>query len=149
MHDGVRRFISDCAKSTVGRIVFVAYLIYSISMIGFFYDHLGDLYPFRFYGERELFNLINAPQITFIRSLRLLYGWDASKLSDAFAAINIALPWWVYGYFAELIVKRIVDTSPKIDLSAREEPAILNPSNGNNGFQPPVDVRERVVAFNE
>ena len=146
MHDGVRQFVSDCAESKVGQLVFVAYLIYTISMIGYFYDHTGDLYPFRFYGERELFNLINAPQIAFVRSLRLLYVWDASKLSDAFAAIYIALPWWVYGHIFERIVKRIADTSPK---GAKQEVGVLKPSNRDNGFQPPVDVGKRVVTLDQ
>lgn len=104
MHDMVRQFVSDCARSKVGRLVFVSYLIYSIWMIGYFYGHLGDFYPFRFYGERELFTLMNLPQITLIRSSRLLYPWNASKFNDAVSAVYIALPWWVYGYVIELIV---------------------------------------------
>ena len=110
MQDGVRRFIADCASSSVGRLVFVAYAVYLVSLIGYAYDHIpGAAYPFRFYGERELFELMNLPQLELIRSLRLIFRWQASRFTDALAAIYIALPWWVYGHLIERIAKRVMD----------------------------------------
>src|SRR5688572_27615552 len=68
---------------------------------------------FRFYGERELFESLNWPQIELIRSSRLIFRWHASKITDALAAVYIALPWWVYGHIFERIVKRITDGTPR------------------------------------
>lgn len=83
-------------------------------MIGYAYGHMPDMtYPFRFYGERELFEVLNWPQLELIRSSRSLYRWQASKLTDSLLAVYVALPWWIYGYVFELIVKRIADTSPR------------------------------------
>jgi hypothetical protein len=114
MHEKLRRFVSDCAASTVGRLVFVGYLVYLVSMIGYAYGHFPDMiYPFRFYGERELFELLNWPQLALIRSSRFMYRWQASKLTDSLLAVYIALPWWIYGYVFERIVKQIADTSPR------------------------------------
>lgn len=114
MHDGVRKFISDCAASTMGRFVFVAYLIYIVSMISYAYGHFPFMtYPYRFYGERELFELMNLPQLELIRSTRLIFRWQASKFTDAVFSVYIALPWWVYGYLFERLVKRIADTSSR------------------------------------
>jgi hypothetical protein len=42
-----------------------------------------------------------------------MYRWQASKLTDSLLAVYIALPWWIYGYVFELIVKRIADTSAR------------------------------------
>ena len=113
MHESIRIFISNCAQSKIGRFVFVAYMVYTVSMIAFAWGHFSTVtYPFRFYGERELFELLNWPQITFVRSVRLIFRWQASQLSDTVAAVYIALPWWVYGYIIELIVKRVMETSP-------------------------------------
>jgi hypothetical protein len=120
MHDGVRRFIADCASSSVGRLVFVAYAVYLVSLIGYAYDHIPNMaYPFRFYGERELFELINLPQLELIRSTRLIFRWQASRFTDALAAVYIALPWWVYGHIIERIAKRIMDRG---DTSAEHVP---------------------------
>ena len=117
MQYGPWKFISDCASSKVGRFVFVAYLVYLVSMISYAWGHFPYMtYPFRFYGERELFELINAPQIAFIRSARLVVRWEASKFTDVIASFYIALPWWIYGYAFELLVKRIVGTSRHEDL---------------------------------
>ena len=119
MHESIRLFISNCAQSKIGRFVFVAYLVYVVSMIGFSYGHFPTLtYPFRFYGERELFESLNWPQIAFVRSVRFIIRWQASQLSDTVSAIYIALPWWVYGYIFQLIVKRIADTLPAESLSS-------------------------------
>ena len=114
MHEKLRSFVSNCAASTVGRFVFVGYLVYIVSMIGYAYGHMPDMtYPFRFYGERELFESLNWPQLELIRSSRFLYRWQASQLTDSLLAVYVALPWWVYGHVFELIVKRIADTSPR------------------------------------
>lgn len=121
MHDGVRRFIADCASSSVGRFMFVAYLVYVVSMIGYAYGHIPYMtYPFRFYGERELFELMNWPQIELIRSSRLIFRWQASKVTDALAAVYIALPWWVYGHIFERVALRIMDRAPNNARSRRE-----------------------------
>ena len=114
MHDGVRKFISDCAASKVGRFVFVAYVVYIVSMISYAYGHIPFLtYPYRFFGERELFELMNSPQLQLIRTTRLIFRWETSKFTDALLAMYIALPWWVYGYLFELLVKRIADKASR------------------------------------
>ena len=114
MHNWVERFIADCSASKVGRFVFVAYVVYLVSMIGYTYDHIPSMtYPFRFFGERELFLFMNAPQLALIRSTRLIAHWPASKFTDAVLAVYIAMPWWVYGYLFERLVKRIADTSSR------------------------------------
>lgn len=128
MHDGVRRFIADCASSTVGRFVFVAYLVYVVSMIGYAQGHMPYMaYPFRFYGERELFELMNWPQIELIRSSRLIFRWQASKFTDALAAAYIALPWWVYGHIFERIGRGIADRTPREFTAERHLGAFVRP----------------------
>jgi hypothetical protein len=121
MLDGVRKFIADCAGSTVGRLAFVGYLIYITLMIGSAHGHFPYLaYPYFFYGERELFELLNAPQLALIRSSRLIVRWQASGFTDALAAVYIALPWWVYGHLFERIAKRIMDRGEMLTVGQQE-----------------------------
>ena len=48
------------------------------------------------------------PQLEVIFSLRRIYGWNgASKFTTAVDVVFIALPWWLYGYMLELVVKHI------------------------------------------
>ena len=125
MQYGVWKFISDCASSKVGRFVFVAYLVYVVSMISYAWGHFPHMtYPFRFSGERELFELMNAPQLAFIRSSKLLFRWEASKFTDTIAAVYIALPWWVYGYAFERLVKQIAGTGSTEALPQQLHPVV-------------------------
>ena len=128
MQYGPWKFISDCASSKVGRFVFVAYLVYLVSMISYAWGHIPyTTYPFRFYGERELFELMNAPQIAFVRSTKLVLGWEASKFTDFIASFYIALPWWVYGYAFELLVKRIAGTDSREALPEQKNYVVDDP----------------------
>ena len=104
-------FCFNCRRSRLGRIVFVAHLIYSMAAVGYFYNHLADVYPFFFFGERELFVLFNLPQIVVVNDIRNLFGWHANKLSDAVAMVYISFPWWIYGYIAESVIGRLSDDS--------------------------------------
>jgi hypothetical protein len=114
MNEAIWKFVSECAASKAGRFVFVAYLVYVVSMTSYAWDNfVVATYPFRFFGERELFELMNAPQIAFIRSTKFVWRWEASKFTDAIAAFYIALPWWIYGYVFELLIKRITGTQAR------------------------------------
>ena len=132
MEYGVWKFISNCASSKVGRFVFAAYLIYLISMIGYAYGHSPyTAYPFRFFGEREIFELLNSPQLAVIRSSRFVFRWwQPSQFTDALLAVYIALPWWVYGYLGELVWKRATDSSPREAqcFSTTTQPKSLTPA---------------------
>ena len=136
MHDEVRRFISDCARSNVGRLVFVGYLVYLVSMIGYTYGQFPHMtYPFLFYRERDLFELMNWPQMELIRSSRLIFRWQASKFSDTLAAVYIALPWWVYGHIFERIVKRIADVTPRQSIAEHEFGTFIGRGQPNEFFE--------------
>ena len=106
MQNGIVLDFQSFWQSKLGRFLFLTHLILGMAIIGCLWNHLGQGY-FLFAGENRLLFLLDWPQLSSLRVPQtrtfVPFTWQANRFSDALQMIVISLPWWGYGYFAEVV----------------------------------------------
>ncbi len=105
MLDELSRLITECWRSRLGRAFFLIHLLVCMTLVGYFWSNLSspDI-P----GIRKLYFVLNWFSIFQLESLFVVFRRpSASRFTDGISTFLFSIPWWLYGYGAEIGAKKL------------------------------------------
>ena len=110
MIDDVTKMLNDCWRSRLGRSFFLLSLLISMSCVGYLWSDVHSPYA---NDVRKIFNVMHWYSILRLEPLHAwLNGPTPNQFGDGVLAFLCSIPWWFYGYGAEVCaaaIKRSID----------------------------------------
>lgn len=102
MENGIVLDLKGFWRSRWGRFLFGIHFLFGLALVGYYSDHLGTSNPI-FENAAWFFRLVDWPIHLDLRSyLGFLYGSFPLRVSNGLIVFFYSIPWWGYGYFAEV-----------------------------------------------
>ena len=121
----LKRLISECLESRLGRALFLIHLLVSMTLVGYVWNHSQEQ-TMLVHECRRLFYLLNWVSINRLDGIYAIFGTPpASRFRDGATALLFSIPWWLYGYGAEVAaakVRAILSLDPFGDPAPSQRP---------------------------
>ena len=105
MNDELKRLITECWRSRLGRTLFFLNLLISMACVGYLWSNITSPYA----GDvRKLFFVLNWFPMFRLEAWYSVFNQPyASRLNDGLLALLCSVPCWLYGYGAEVGAAKI------------------------------------------
>ena len=109
MIDELKRLTVECWRSRLGRALFFIHLLVAMTLVGYFWNNINDP-ALDVLAIRKVVFVLDWPSIRLQNTLFRIFGTPpASRFRDGVTVFFFSIPWWFYGYGAELAAAKVRD----------------------------------------
>jgi hypothetical protein len=103
----LKRLTVECWRSRLGRALFLIHLLIAMTLVGYVWNNVDTASPLVPLC-RKLFFLLNWPSIGRLDEFYRVFGKPGpSRFHDGITVFLFSIPWWLYGYGAEIAAAKI------------------------------------------
>jgi hypothetical protein len=108
MADELKRFAAECWRSRLGRALFFIHLLLAWTAVNYFWNNPTQETLVHLPAFRKAFFCLSWPTLQLLGPvIDQINNRGASRNGDAIITFICSVPWWLYGFAAELGARRI------------------------------------------